>query len=126
MPIPVSLKSSKPYVMKADRNTANPPEFMIGAVRAGDMAEMADRASKMDENASIQDQAKLAREAIVLGLRGWRGWYFDEARTLEVPYDSRDGRPTPETIDLLDLGAQVELMTAIFDVNRVSRDDEKN
>lgn len=129
--IAIDPRETWDYVLKAERETADPTVFVLGVLKVADEAALQDRLAVIKDGATTIASGTHTLEVLRRGLRGWRGFRFTDGR--DVPFECDRGRmsggiaaPTDATLDYLPPDVRKELAEAIIERNRITEPERKN
>lgn len=131
MPIAIDPRQTWDYILKDERESADPTVFTLGALSVGDEAALQDKLAVVRDGATTFATGTHTLDVLRRGLRGWRSFRFSDGR--DVPFATDRGQmrngvaaPTDETLGYLTPDVRKELAEAIIERNRVSESERKN
>lgn len=129
--IAIDPRETWDYVLKAERETADPTVFVLGVLKVADEAALQDRLAVIKDGATTIASGTHTLEVLRRGLRGWRGFRFTDGR--DVPFETNNGLKrdgvapaTDATLDYLPPDVRKELAEAIIERNRITEPERKN
>lgn len=133
MPIAIDPAKTWEYVLKSERDAADPTRFILATLTVAEEANLQDRLVAVDGTTKLTTVASGTHtlEVLRLGLRGWSGFRFADGR--EVPFETNAGLkfrgiapPSDKTLGYLSPADRKELAEAIVERNTATDDERKN
>lgn len=121
MAVGVNPKKVKPYILKSDRESANPTKFFLRRLTGTEYFDLENRSFEINGKRVLRHQS--VSEGVGRCLAGWENLIDEDGE--QIPFVPNPDNPA-EVVRFLDVATLNELWHVICEAATLSEDDRKN